>query len=155
MSGARDLEADLKLCEAATPGPWGWTEVGLESLRNGPSQYGKEEMVLWPVKLGNRAFIATARTALPYYITEVKRLRERVNELEVQDPDFVQSAEPTIAIREVREWANKEIAHLTAILKEGFYHSDLDVRDSVRGKRAECDDLLAYLDLREKEGEQR
>lgn len=63
----RDLEADLKLCEAAPEiRPYATRKGGVVVI-NGPFPIDKA--------LACVAFLEQAREALPYYIAEVKRLR--------------------------------------------------------------------------------
>lgn len=88
---ARDLEQDLALCEKATPGPWKITHrPGFESfaafieLENTLPGRPDENIVAATMgasqeEANNDArFIAAAREALPYWLGEVKRLREGI-----------------------------------------------------------------------------
>lgn len=89
----RDLEADLKLCEAATKGPWELTPLNSEGPFAVRMPYPKGGTFYGIRQIGFEAdgrFTVAAREGWPWTIAELKRLRERVNELEVQDPDFVQ-----------------------------------------------------------------
>lgn len=72
----RDPQADLALCEAATPGPWTGECGSLVNWRDGtftmefiPNRGGK------PQYDADLNFMAMAREALPYWIVEAKRLR--------------------------------------------------------------------------------
>lgn len=81
-TGTRDIEQDLELCEKASKGPW---EVKTNAHRNTDGTLwgwvvGPRENWCWS-KSRNKsyedaAFIAAARTALPWYIGEARRLRE-------------------------------------------------------------------------------
>ena len=83
----RDIEKDLELCEAASKGPW---KVKTNRHRNTDGTSwgwveGTREGWCWS-KSRNKsyedaAFIAAARTALPYWLGEVKRLRELTDAL--------------------------------------------------------------------------
>jgi hypothetical protein len=83
----RDIEKDLELCEAASKGPW---KVKTNRHRNTDGTSwgwveGTRENWCWS-KSRNKsyedaAFIAAARTALPYWLGEVKRLRELTDAL--------------------------------------------------------------------------
>lgn len=90
----RDWKKDLEICEKATPGPWVW-EWGGDCLEGGNYITVLEVIDLpegtWPeLQSGHliieneadRIFIATAREALPYYITEWKAEHDRRVELE-------------------------------------------------------------------------
>ncbi|CAM3745438.1 hypothetical protein COLU111180_06365 [Cohnella lubricantis] len=85
---ARDLEADLAICEAATPGPW--NKEGSEVWRRGTGYTDSEDGHKWicdAFKAENAQLIAAAREGWPYAIrrameaeAEVDRLR---NELQM------------------------------------------------------------------------
>lgn len=97
---ARDLEADLAICEAATPGPWRWKEgYGLERMK----LVGEFEIMNFGVggtydqvagmepDEDDAQFIAEAREGWPYAIrramaaeAEVDRLRNELNILHEQ-----------------------------------------------------------------------
>lgn len=75
---ARDIEQDLALCEKATPGPWDkikrrdghlYLGTAIKPVVDVCNLYGDESKA-------NLSFIAAAREALPYWLGEVKRLRE-------------------------------------------------------------------------------
>jgi hypothetical protein len=84
---ARDLEVDLAICEAATPGPWMdhkehdlWREVR-----------ANHSMIADCLTDSDARFIAEARTGWPYAIrraleaeAEVDRLRNELNILQEQ-----------------------------------------------------------------------
>lgn len=89
---ARDLEADLAICEAATPGPWNWTWDGLCLSSEGAADSG--DYVAWVQHTAggpndaDRVLISEARGGWPYAIrrameaeAEIDRLR---NELQIQ-----------------------------------------------------------------------
>jgi len=99
---ARDLEADLAICEAATPGPWMFCEY----------EHTRRDGTYWHIRAGSgffddcsfqgfelasymsssdARFIAEARTGWPYAIrraleaeAEVDRLRNELNILQEQ-----------------------------------------------------------------------
>ncbi len=94
----RDVEADLMMCEAATPGPWKVYSEDLEEREFYPPAHypvainaGKESIVNCdginielPECHANAKFIAEARTALPHWIqraieakADVERLRKQ------------------------------------------------------------------------------
>lgn len=75
MITTEQLDEWQKLCDAATPGPWYWDPID-ECLRS-----EIEDSAVWE-SCGrlidiekNGKLIATARTAMPLLIEEVKRLR--------------------------------------------------------------------------------
>ena len=97
---ARDLEADLAICEAATPGPW-------ISNRDAKDERFKDELIWgfngpgfgaiaevfqnYPEHVQNERFIAEAREGWPYAIrralgaeAEVDRLRDEIRMLQEQ-----------------------------------------------------------------------
>lgn len=94
----RDVEADLMMCEEATPGPWKVYSEDLEEREFYPPAHypvainaGKESIVNCdginielPECHANAKFIAEARTALPHWIhraieakADVERLRKQ------------------------------------------------------------------------------
>ena len=83
----RDIEKDLELCEKATEGPWIWAHerhkaghslsIIVEAVR------ANEVNLLRTDKKEDAQFIAQSREALPWYIEEVKRLREALGSEEV------------------------------------------------------------------------
>jgi len=87
-----------RICEAATPGPW---EAERIQLSDGTEWWAMAPMSkrLFSVAVitnehgqtneaSNASFIAASRTALPSLIAEVRRLRERVAELETEQLCF-------------------------------------------------------------------
>jgi len=83
---ARDLEADLAICEAASPGPWTIKDDGIKDK----NQFWVCEMI-WPNEEGNARFITEAREGWPYAIrraleaeAEVDRLRNEIQILQEQ-----------------------------------------------------------------------
>jgi hypothetical protein len=82
----RDAEADLALCEAATPGPWAWEDdpATLYSGRDGWSHGLNLLGRMQPDMNGNANldFIAAARDALPHWIARALAAEARVAELE-------------------------------------------------------------------------
>lgn len=72
----RDIEKDLELCMEATPPPWTIEVKGntVKSLSIPGVCHGMKPHA------DDAAFIATAREALPWYIGEVKRLREELEQ---------------------------------------------------------------------------
>ncbi len=77
------LDRDQAICDAATAGPWGWCseDVMFESESvtvpgEPPFTCDEYAFVEWSPR--NTDFIAHARTRLPEYIAEVRRLREQV-----------------------------------------------------------------------------
>ena len=85
-TGTRDIEQDLALCEKATPGPWQARQiVGVAGPMQMPAANGWELLGMtedgmpladWFERKEDAVFAAEARTALPWYIGEVRRLRE-------------------------------------------------------------------------------
>ena len=81
---ARDLEADLAICEAATPGPWTFDRVSVK----------REEYAILLSYLSTRddlRFVAEAREGWPYAIRrameaekEIDRLRNEISILQEQ-----------------------------------------------------------------------
>lgn len=73
----RDLEHDLALCEKATQGPWVIESKGntVKSLSIPGVCHGMKPHA------NDAEFIAAAREALPYWLGEVKRLRELTDAL--------------------------------------------------------------------------
>lgn len=83
----RDIDADQAVCDAATPAPWEWDEdEDVMRLMGAGDQGFHGDQILKAPKRGtpyaeywpetkDAAFIAEARTALPAYIAEVRRLR--------------------------------------------------------------------------------
>lgn len=95
----RDAEADLALCEAATPLPWyrfdhahGNGDIYRIDIRGNPIKNlaGKTVASTPVAKMhagfiwfeGDAKFLIEARTALPYWINESLRLRRRNERLE-------------------------------------------------------------------------
>ncbi|MEW6016516.1 MAG: hypothetical protein AB1760_00420 [Pseudomonadota bacterium] len=87
----RDLEADLRLCEAATEGPWHALPKPNPDWPGGKAvvthiadhdwvraSFGGVAMVNG---VDDAAFIAAAREALPHWLNEVRRLKAQVNRL--------------------------------------------------------------------------
>jgi len=72
---ARESDAPRELCDAATPGPWVFSEGFLwnEALDHGVLAHG--EIVQWDMTAPNRAFIAASRTLVPRLLDEVERMR--------------------------------------------------------------------------------
>ncbi|TFE30809.1 hypothetical protein [Cohnella luojiensis] len=91
---ARDLDADLAICEAATRGPWMWTWNGLCLSPEGAVDSG--DYVAWLQHSEgpndeDRKFIADARAGWPYAIRrsqeaeqENDKLRDEINLLQEQ-----------------------------------------------------------------------
>lgn len=90
MTQHRDWQKDMEMCEAATHGPWiakAWT-VPKDDQYNITSEHDNSELfTAWQgtrypgglevsgyQAMGNAVFAAEARTALPYWLREVKRL---------------------------------------------------------------------------------
>ena len=81
---ARDLEADLAICEAATPGPWTFDRISIK----------REEYALLLSYLSTQddlRFVAEAREGWPYAIrralaaeAEIDRLRNEIQILQEQ-----------------------------------------------------------------------
>jgi len=88
-----DLDLDLdhlkRLCEAATPGPWGWKKGRLMQMAAPESKYTYQRDIGYqetdydfndPAREEqaerDAEFIAAARTALPAALDEVSRLRQ-------------------------------------------------------------------------------
>ena len=87
----RDIEKDLELCERATEPPWIWIKNNFWGGYSGMIGKDDKEVIFadhandgddgaaWFEEFpseSDRDFIAAAREALPWYIEEVKRLRE-------------------------------------------------------------------------------
>ena len=71
----RDLSADRAACDAATPGPWNVHQpTGCI-----PAVHSETETISDRVFNGNAPFIALARSALPYWLDEVERLRAELD----------------------------------------------------------------------------
>lgn len=95
-TGTRDLEQDLALCEKATPGPWQARQIvstvgPMQMLAaNGWEILGMTEdgmpLADWFERKEDAVFTAEARVALPYWLGEVKRLREDFINEEVGKP---------------------------------------------------------------------
>ena len=96
----RNIDKDLELTRLATPGPWKWEVSRLWDGYSGLD--GKDDAeVLYPDHCNDgdggaawfgefpseadAAFIAASREALPYWLEEVKRLREAIGGKEVAD----------------------------------------------------------------------
>lgn len=86
----RDLEADLKLCEAATEGPWEWDyhfkqlvsrSADMNITGGIDPQTGFDDCGVF-IGIDDRDFIAAARTGWPETIRELMEARSRINELE-------------------------------------------------------------------------
>ena len=104
-----EIENWEKLCEAATDEPWSW-EVDDDDItdvyRLLPAKK-HDDAVIWPyvfddgprVRIGfaDRAFIATARTALPRLLAEVKANKARCVKLEAVIKPFAKYAERVAA----------------------------------------------------------
>jgi hypothetical protein len=80
----RDLEADLAICAAATPGPWLSTTSEVVTADNFAwvcqLWYKTEEGM--PNQSANAFFIATARTGWPHAIQRALDAEERVDKLQ-------------------------------------------------------------------------
>lgn len=98
ISPARDLEVDLAICEAATPGPWEAqiSQSGSEVVTGDDSStwvcqlWYKDEDIMQNHK-SNARFIAEAREGWPYAIrralaaeAEIDRLRDEIRMLQEQ-----------------------------------------------------------------------
>jgi hypothetical protein len=103
----RDLEKDLELCEKRTPGPVKWQKFGKQYYLTG--QYGMRPVIFATIEesykfthISNRdaesnlliplnpnhpdsRFVEEAWESLPYWLGEVKRLREALGGEEVAD----------------------------------------------------------------------
>jgi len=85
----RDLEADLAICEAATPGPWKYAPCGCSpTCDNADLSLISDEG--W-VSLDDARFITEAREGWPYAIrralaaeAEIDRLRDEIRMLQEQ-----------------------------------------------------------------------
>lgn len=79
----RDAEKDLKMCEAATPGPWKTSQHDQYSLDI--VSVPEQEVICWTDSFGQGArdgyFIAEAREALPYWIKRAVAAEEREKKL--------------------------------------------------------------------------
>ena len=90
-TGTRDIEQDLALCEKATPGPWQARQIvstvgPMQMLAaNGWEILGMTEdgmpLADWFERKEDAVFTVEARVALPYWLGEVKRLRELTDAL--------------------------------------------------------------------------
>lgn len=74
-----------KLCDAATPGPWGMAASHAGWLI-GPDAKGSHRAVVQPAYTGDAKFIAAAREVVP-------RLLDRVDDLEIQRQIEIERAE--------------------------------------------------------------
>lgn len=96
---ARDLEADLAICEAATPGPWEFGTNAHPELSGKPWGWIKSmgsRIAVWsgsnnPNFYHDNRFMSAAREGWPYAIrraleaeAEVDRLRNELNILQEQ-----------------------------------------------------------------------
>ncbi len=98
-----DLDALERLAEAATEGPWrqyGWLVEGPEDhdydvadclLGGIDHEQGEGEAEEVAAK-ADAAFIAASRTAVPALIAEVRRLRQRINEVNENAPHALDNA---------------------------------------------------------------
>lgn len=91
MSEERDADADLAMCEAATPGPW---QYHLSHIYGPEPERPLIGQITGMPLIRNRDFVVEAREALPYWIGEAERLaaenaalRARVAELETATKD--------------------------------------------------------------------
>jgi len=75
---ARDLEADLAICEAATPGPWTFDRVSVK----------REEYALLLSYLSTRddlRFVAEAREGWPYAIRRALAAEREIDRLRAEN----------------------------------------------------------------------
>jgi hypothetical protein len=98
MTTQRDAASDLAVCEAATKGPWltdewygseegGWAAIGPHHLPSEDADFDEDNEPDGPVHeraKKDSAFIALARTALPYWIREAVAQRERAERAEAR-----------------------------------------------------------------------
>ncbi|MBI1345156.1 hypothetical protein GC163_02590 [bacterium] len=80
----QELEQIEQQLAAATPGPWRHQQCFIEAVANPPQLLGvtiqRSEQGLTDLPgLANGEFIATARSAVPRLISEVRRLRSMLN----------------------------------------------------------------------------
>lgn len=86
----RDLDADQAVCDAAEPGPWKCIGDGVRPKLIQVNAFDEHDphgrylpIVRKPdsyIRDAELTFVAMARTALPYYIAEVRRLRAEMDE---------------------------------------------------------------------------
>lgn len=80
----RDAAADLKICDAATAGPWETRQGAYTKIDDwsawikGSNGDGRNRIACWIKTRQDAEFIALAREALPYWIAESQRLAARV-----------------------------------------------------------------------------
>ncbi|MHA7962812.1 hypothetical protein ACX93W_01620 [Paenibacillus sp. CAU 1782] len=75
-SKVRDWSADQAICDAATAGPWGLHDAGLDRGHVYDSINGVLTPVVWDARINDARFIAEARTGWPAALNEIERLRK-------------------------------------------------------------------------------
>lgn len=85
------LQKDIELCSKATPDPWIFTKDndGYFTIIDHDGHDVIISMCESEFYASNFSFIARARTALPAYIAEVKRLREQIGDMEDNDAVYM------------------------------------------------------------------
>lgn len=114
----RDPQADLALCEAATPGPWTGECGSLVNWRDGtftmefiPNRGGK------PQYDADLNFMAMAREALPWYIRAYLAQREELEQLRAENDSLhvvLQEANDTIERMSREQSEESALARLRA-----------------------------------------
>lgn len=138
-----DLDRDEKLCEAATPGPWRREHENVHSsqvctCRGAESNWYEvwSESPEWTSKgihqSANAEFIAQARTLLPEYIAEVRRLREENEKLKLSENHWdalneklnliggERDAFELIAV-ELRDWQRRAVEFFNKDVANGYH----------------------------------
>ncbi|MFC5468440.1 hypothetical protein ACFPPD_06885 [Cohnella suwonensis] len=79
---ARDLDADLAICEAATPGPW-IVAVSIHVVRDFWENDGSRQVVFTAANdiEADARFTAEARQGWPYAIRRAQEAEERMDKL--------------------------------------------------------------------------
>lgn len=136
----RDADADLAICNAATPGPWFADGGGMcVGVSQGTCPQDRGVSIVDDTTTPNAKLIAASREALPYWIAEAKRLRAIVP-FTNSEMVFADGREPTTNERHLFNlltWRE----HEAKVLKEEIAR----LRD-LNGKQA-----LELADLRSRE----
>lgn len=87
----RDAASDLAMCEAATPGPWGWKHSHCQGTPDDDEMSGLGLEVVGPPlaelgdsgysKAADARFMASSRTMTPYWIKQAAALRAALSDL--------------------------------------------------------------------------
>jgi hypothetical protein len=136
IAPARDLEADLAICEAATPGPW--VQVLVDTVvQDFWAPDGSRKVIFTKSEPEDLQFAASAREGWPYAIRRAMEAEKKVAKLETE----------LERLRNERDfWMRNEIALAEKVMR---LEKDLEVSE------AEVDKLRDEIQILREQLEQR